>query len=178
MDVVAIFSMHKLQDHEPLMETKIEEMKEELKQIQFQQFHELKCQQKQLLQLQNMKRQPQNNQKQEFLMDTKIEHLKEELKEVFKKQCKDIQITVNNVTKQQGLLQNLVLDVVNNKEEQSREEDIEANNKCVICLDKSLCVALRPCGHVIACFECAQKLPKECPICRKTISDTLRIYFP
>ena len=157
------------------METKIEELKEELKQIQFQQFHELKSQQKQLLQLQNMKRQPQN-QKQEFFMETKIEHLKEELKEVFKKQCKDIQVTVDNVTKQQGLLQNLVLDVVNTKE-QFREEP-EANNKCVICLDKSLCVALRPCGHVIACFECAQKLPKECPICRKTISDTLRIYFP
>ena len=49
---------------------------------------------------------------------------------------------------------------------------------CVICLDKPLTHAVRPCGHFIACTDCAEKLPKECPICRRTISDTLRIFYP
>ena len=50
--------------------------------------------------------------------------------------------------------------------------------KCVICLDKSSTHAVRPCGHLIACSDCAEKLSKECPICRCIISDTLKIFIP
>ena len=97
-----------------------------------------------------------------------------------KKQYEEIQMTVTNQTKQQNLLQNLVLDLKNCKSNQKAEK-IEAestDNKCVICLDKPFTHALRPCGHLIACTDCAKKLPKECPICRRTISDTLKIFFP
>ena len=148
-----------------------------MKEIQSQQFQELKSQQKQLLQLQQNNKKSCQHQKQEFLIETKIEHLREELKEEFKKLCQDLQINIKNITKQQGLLQNLVLDIVNQREH-PMELEIESNNKCVICLDRSLSVAIRPCGHVIACFDCAQKLPNECPICRSVILDTLRVYFP
>ena len=148
-----------------------------MKEIQSQQFQELKSQQKQLLQLQQNNKKSCQHQKQEFLIETKIEHLREELKEEFKKLCQDLQINIKNITKQQSLLQNLVLDIVNQREN-PMELEIESNNKCVICLDRSLSVAIRPCGHVIACFDCAQKLPNECPICRSVILDTLRVYFP
>ena len=68
------------------------------------------------------------HQKQEFLFETKIEHLREELKEEFKKLCQDLQINIKNITKQQGLLQNLVLDIVNQREH-PMELEIESNNK-------------------------------------------------
>ena len=105
-----------------------------------------------------------------------------ELREDLKRQCRDIQKTVQNQTKQQGLLQNLVLDLRNSRstEEQAsaKQVETESDNKCVICLDRPLTVAVRPCGHMISCLECAKKLPPECPICRSKISDTLKIYFP
>ena len=50
--------------------------------------------------------------------------------------------------------------------------------KCVICLDKSSTHAVRPCGHLVACSDCAENLSKECPICRCIISDTLKIFIP
>ena len=96
-----------------------------------------------------------------------------------KKQYEEIQVRVTNQTKQQNLLQNLVLDLKNCKSNQKAEKvDTESTDKCVICLDKPFTHALRPCGHLIACTDCAKKLPKECPICRRTISDTLKIFFP
>lgn len=153
----------------------IDKLKEEIMETQLQQLQELKSQKKQILNLQQNNKRP-NQQKQEFLIETKLEHLREELKEEFNNQCKNIQINIRNITKQQGMLQNLVLDIVNQRDPSI--DEIESSNKCVICLDKSLSVAIRPCGHVIACFDCAQKLPNECPICRNVILDTLRIYFP
>uniref|UniRef100_A0AC35GJP5 RING-type domain-containing protein n=1 Tax=Panagrolaimus sp. PS1159 TaxID=55785 RepID=A0AC35GJP5_9BILA len=36
--------------------------------------------------------------------------------------------------------------------------------------------AFLPCFHLIACEECSEKC-SECPICRKRINDTLKIYM-
>ena len=93
-----------------------------------------------------------------------------------KKQYEEIQ----NQTKQLNLLQNLVLDLKNSQSSKKNAEKVETEpiGKCVICLDKPFTHAVRPCGHLIACTDCAEKLPNECPICRRTISDTLRIFFP
>ena len=97
-----------------------------------------------------------------------------------KKQYEEIQMTFTNQFKQQNIFQNLVLDLKNCKSDQNAEEKVQAEpiGKCVICLDKPFTHALRPCGHLIACPDCAKKIPKECPICRCIISDTLKIFFP
>ena len=93
-----------------------------------------------------------------------------------KRQYEEIQ----NQTKQLNLLQNLVLDLKNSQSSKKKAEkdETESIGKCIICLDRSLTYAVRPCGHLIACTDCAEKLPKECPICRRIISDTLKIFFP
>ena len=101
------------------------------------------------------------------------------------RQCKDLQKVIGNQTKQQGFLQNLVLDLKGNSNGRSEEgeakakiENDEVNKECKICMDRALAVALRPCGHVAVCEDCEEKLPKKCPICRKSIVGTLRVYFP
>ena len=110
--------------------------------------------------------------------------LKQEIES--KKQYEEIQ----NQTKQLNVLQNLVLDPKNSQSSKRKAEKVVTElplprqhslwtaPNCVVCLDKPLTHAVRPCGHFIACTDCAEKLPKECPICRRTISDTLRIFFP
>ena len=92
------------------------------------------------------------------------------------KQLKDLQLKQDIESKKQNLLQNPVLDLNNSKRDQTIMT--EPIVKCVICLDKPFTHALRPCGHLIACPDCAKKIPKECPICRCIISDTLKIFFP
>jgi rubrerythrin len=98
--------------------------------------------------------------------------------EDFRKYLMDVQIAIDNQTKQQSLLQNLILDLKNSKIGFNPDNLESEKKKCVICLDKDLSVALVPCGHMFACKSCAKKMPHVCPICRSAITDTLKIYFP
>ena len=96
----------------------------------------------------------------------------------FRKCLMDVQTAIDNQTKQQSLVQNLILDLKNSKNGHNPDNLESEMKKCVICLDEHLSVALIPCGHMIACKKCAKKLPHVCPICRGAITDTLKIYFP
>ena len=58
------------------------------------------------------------------------------------------------------------------------EENIVTNHECKICMDKPLSVALKSCGHIVVCTDCVDKLPRNCPLCRKLIVGTLKIYLP
>ena len=58
------------------------------------------------------------------------------------------------------------------------EKPIDSNEKCVICLDNPLAIALKECGHLVSCQECAKNLPDKCPICRAKNTGTLKIFFP
>merc|ERR1712051_716417 len=98
-----------------------------------------------------------NKQQEEF------DQQKEYLKDIYNRQKDDL--------KQQELQDDQV---------EIKDQAKERNTKCVICLDKPLLIALKPCGHVCACHKCAKKLPVhgECPICRTVITGTLKVYFP
>ena len=169
-----------------------ESLKTDIKSTQTQQFSDLKNQQKQFLQ------QLQNNAKKKEFMETKFGEIKEDMKqkcivqnqsiekqfEGLRKQCKEIQKTIDNQTKQQGILQNLVLDLkssdVNSNQEAQAKTDNEAekNHECKLCMDKILTVALKPCGHIVVCENCVEKLGRNCPLCRKLIVGTLKVYLP
>ena len=47
---------------------------------------------------------------------------------------------------------------------------------CVICLSSTPNIALLPCGHVCTCEECSRRVI-NCPICRGTISNIIRVYI-
>ena len=88
---------------------------------------------------------------------------------------------IRNQTKQLNLLKNLVLDLKNSQNSKQKAEKVESpiqlysisnqlewtpcTGNCVICLDKPLTHAVRPCGHFIACADCAEKfkLLRSCP---------------
>jgi hypothetical protein len=58
------------------------------------------------------------------------------------------------------------------KEIAKKEEDL-----CVICMDSSMTHIMVPCGHYVACGPCSEKITNNpCPICRKPISTTMRVY--
>lgn len=48
---------------------------------------------------------------------------------------------------------------------------------CRICMDRSLDTALFPCGHAVACLECARRC-ERCPLCRADIDHCRTIYLP
>ena len=51
------------------------------------------------------------------------------------------------------------------------------DRSCKICMVAHIDTVIRPCGHAVMCQPCANKLPvKECPICRRAIEETIRLF--
>ncbi|NXX84361.1 XIAP ligase, partial [Urocolius indicus] len=53
---------------------------------------------------------------------------------------------------------------------------LQEEKLCKICMAKDVSVVLIPCGHLIACKECAQAL-HECPLCRTNIMKRQEIFM-
>nr|XP_010308751.1 PREDICTED: E3 ubiquitin-protein ligase XIAP [Balearica regulorum gibbericeps] len=67
-------------------------------------------------------------------------------------------------------LQNLYLST----EEKLRR--LQEEKLCKICMARDISVVLIPCGHLVACKECAQGL-NECPLCRTNIVKRQEIFM-
>lgn len=172
------------------LDRKFEDLETELKKSQVQLFADFENQQKLFLE------QLRNKTKMLSYMDSKFDELKKETQDNFNgqnkkvqnqlesvtNQCKKIQSALVNQTKQQGLIQNLVLDLKNYTAKQDAAQDriekTEIDYDCKICMDKQVSIALKSCGHIVCCDDCAPKLPRNCPLCRKLIIGKLKIYLP
>lgn len=61
----------------------------------------------------------------------------------------------------------------------SIKKETDTNNDvllCKICYDQQLSMVFLPCGHSMCCPSCTTAL-SECPLCRKNIDATVRVYF-
>ena len=54
--------------------------------------------------------------------------------------------------------------------------DREIQQNCKICFSSNANIAFIPCGHLFCCFSCSQQLI-NCPVCRSSISNIIRIYI-
>ena len=117
-------------------------------------------------------------------MEGKHENYHEEVtikQQELKKLCLDTRLSLNNQIKQQGLLQNLVLDLKtpNEKVKNVAQSESESCNECKICMERPLNTVLKNCGHTM-CFKCAKILKKEkkyCPTCREKIMGFQKIFL-
>ena len=50
-----------------------------------------------------------------------------------------------------------------------------ASSECAVCLDGNAEYAVVPCGHRCLCASCI-KAVSECPVCRGTMTDVLRVF--
>ncbi|XP_025948641.2 baculoviral IAP repeat-containing protein 7 isoform X3 [Dromaius novaehollandiae] len=59
-------------------------------------------------------------------------------------------------------------------EEQLRR--LQEERMCKVCMDRDVSVVFVPCGHLVACAECAPNL-RLCPICRAVIRGSVRTFM-
>ncbi|NXD22174.1 BIR7B protein, partial [Spelaeornis formosus] len=59
-------------------------------------------------------------------------------------------------------------------EEQLRR--LQEQRMCKVCMDRDVSVVFVPCGHLVACGECALNL-RRCPICRAVIQSSVRAFM-
>jgi len=55
----------------------------------------------------------------------------------------------------------------------------EANNDCIICMDRPKGMIFLDCGHIACCEECSGVImngTRECPTCRQYIRECRRYY--
>lgn len=75
----------------------------------------------------------------------------------------------------EGVLQRRLQEL---EEENRRLSAQSKRSLCKICHDREVQVSFYPCKHLISCEDCAENLPeKKCPMCRKPIQDTIKMYF-
>lgn len=68
-------------------------------------------------------------------------------------------------------------------QKQTKLEENETNDECVICLSSKTNCVFYTCGHMCACYDCALAFknrsssnPSYCPICREIIRDVVRCF--
>ncbi|KAF8563457.1 hypothetical protein P879_10088 [Paragonimus westermani] len=52
---------------------------------------------------------------------------------------------------------------------------VPGSGECHICRDSPINCVILPCGHMATCMDCARRLP-TCPICRKPVCQTVRVF--
>uniref|UniRef100_A0A8D0FSD3 RING-type E3 ubiquitin transferase n=1 Tax=Strix occidentalis caurina TaxID=311401 RepID=A0A8D0FSD3_STROC len=66
-----------------------------------------------------------------------------------------------------------------NESRMSTEEQLrrlQEERMCKVCMDRDVSVVFVPCGHLVACGECALNL-RLCPICRAVIQGNVRTFM-
>ncbi|NXP55153.1 BIR7B protein, partial [Heliornis fulica] len=53
---------------------------------------------------------------------------------------------------------------------------LQEERMCKVCMDRDVSVVFVPCGHLIACGECALNL-RLCPICRAVIQESVKTFM-
>ncbi|XP_025994182.1 E3 ubiquitin-protein ligase XIAP [Solenopsis invicta] len=65
-----------------------------------------------------------------------------------------------------------------NSEEQSIQTPSDKDARlCKICYSREIRIVFMPCGHLLACAECAKNM-KVCGVCRKPVELTVQVYIP
>lgn len=57
------------------------------------------------------------------------------------------------------------------------EVEVVSGKECLICTISEREILFQPCLHFCTCFECSKNI-KHCCICRKNVTNKLRIYSP
>ncbi|KAJ8922020.1 hypothetical protein NQ315_008659 [Exocentrus adspersus] len=57
-----------------------------------------------------------------------------------------------------------------------KESEVLEKTLCKICFKNEVAVVFLPCGHIVACVDCAAAL-KTCPVCRKPLEASLRAFL-
>lgn len=55
-------------------------------------------------------------------------------------------------------------------------QECEDRLSCGICFDDERCIVFQPCGHMMCCASCSDKVQK-CPACRKSIHSRIRVFL-
>jgi hypothetical protein len=65
-----------------------------------------------------------------------------------------------------------------NRREEKKEQALKNKDAlmCVVCISARAEYAITPCGHMCACVTCYKKITGNCPVCRASIDQIIKIF--
>jgi len=84
--------------------------------------------------------------------------------------------TIEDIDKGLLNLQNIIGNLHYKRTKMQIEQEKQEESLCCVCQENERCIVFKPCGHICTCVTCC-KIIKECPLCRKSISDKMRIFL-
>lgn len=55
-------------------------------------------------------------------------------------------------------------------------EKLKDQKMCKICMDNDVCMMFLPCKHLATCEGCSH-IVKECPVCRRSIEERIKVFW-
>lgn len=86
-------------------------------------------------------------------------------------QCGSVNQSTVAVKEVGGMFAQMVAD-----EKVSDGESLSVEDLCAVCMSRRRVCALLPCGHVVVCFSCSQRIQQTCPMCRSQFKCISRVY--
>uniref|UniRef100_A0A8C5Q918 E3 ubiquitin-protein ligase XIAP n=1 Tax=Leptobrachium leishanense TaxID=445787 RepID=A0A8C5Q918_9ANUR len=114
-------------------------------------------------------------------MVTEAQQMGFSFEDIKKTMRKKLEATHTNYTS----IEALVSDLLNAQTEKSKEPEnnvqeklrrLEEEKICKVCMDRGVAIVFIPCGHLVACVECAVLVDK-CPICCTVIMRRQKIFM-
>jgi hypothetical protein len=87
---------------------------------------------------------------------------------------------LKSVTKSKWSSKSSSLDKKNQNQQQHNDDGPNIDNDCAICMDMFRNSVLRPCNHMITCYDCSKLLLNRqdcCPVCRELITEVIKIFM-
>ncbi|CAI9102542.1 OLC1v1000826C1 [Oldenlandia corymbosa var. corymbosa] len=55
--------------------------------------------------------------------------------------------------------------------------DIPIHRRCIMCLKRETGILFIPCGHLVICIECRERIANECPCCKENIQEKVHLFL-
>lgn len=99
--------------------------------------------------------------------------------------CRTADTALNNLSKQQNVCPTCcqLWRIRHDKKRKMENEDNNNNNNnsendtCIICMELQRDILYLPCNHLACCSKCSESL-KNCPVCRKIITNKIKVFHP
>jgi hypothetical protein len=105
-----------------------------------------------------------------------------ELIEAMRKEIEELKKTLDKASDKKSLYSRFVAMYRGHKSSEVVNDGVNHNSMttnssvCVVCMESTYNTAFSSCGHVCCCDKCA-KVINKCPICRKKITNRIRVYI-
>jgi hypothetical protein len=114
-----------------------------------------------------------------YSMEDSVEYLESEYRKMRRERKKKIYVGIVTTAVKFSLCIGLLKSFGDTVTDHSRDKiEQSTTGACAICMEESSTILFVPCRHLAICSTCEPKYEsKECPICRESVKDRIKVFL-